>query len=107
MKYESVDEYRKIRPINQHQSFVINRWWLHPDIFGFDFWKNDIEKMLTVMPEDSIIALRSKEYMKGILYSIAKIPPDKNKIKTLHYFLDQLDQRRNTNWKKTFPHLDI
>jgi organic radical activating enzyme len=104
---EVINEYRKIRPINQHQSFVINRWWLHPDVFGFDFWKNDIEKMLTVMPEDSIIALRAKEYMKGILYSIAKIPPDKNKIKTLHYFLDQLDQRRNTNWKKTFPHLDI
>jgi organic radical activating enzyme len=104
---EYINTFRKIRPINQHQSFVNNRWWMHPDIFGFDFWKEAVENTLKVMPEDSPMNIRSKKYMEGKLYSIPKNLPDKNKIKTLHYFLDQLDKRRNTNWRNVFPHLNI
>lgn len=104
---EYVNYHRKNRTINQHQSFVVERWWMHPEIFGYDFWKESIDNTLKAMPEDSVQNIRSKKYMIGKLNSLPKIKPDIEKIKNLKYFLNQLDQRRGTNWKKVFPHLDI
>lgn len=104
---EYINSFKHIRKINQHQSFVTNRWFMHPNIYGYDFWDNAIKNTLESMPEITEQDIRSKNYMRGKLNSIPRIDPDLNKIKTLKYFLDQLDQRRNTDWRKIFPHLDI
>ena len=104
---EVVNRYRKIRTINQHQSFITNRWWMHPDVYGYDFWKKDIENTLRVMPEESAMDIRSKKYMESKFNSLPRRKPDLEKIKTLKHFLNQLDERRNTNWREVFPHLDI
>tara|TARA_R110000868_G_scaffold292230_2_gene552706 strand:- start:298 stop:1566 length:1269 start_codon:yes stop_codon:yes gene_type:complete len=104
---EVINKYRKTRPINQHLGFITNRWWMHPSVYGYDFWKESIENTLKIMPNISAMDIRSKNYMEGALNSLPRIKPDLEKIKTLKHFLDQMDHRRNTNWRKTFPHLDI
>ena len=45
--------------------------------------------------------------MSGLLKSIPDKDPDYEQISMLKFFLDQLDQRRNTNWRRIFPYLDI
>lgn len=102
-----INNYRKIRTINQHFSFVHNRQWLHPEVYGYDFWSNDIKNILDEMPEDTKRDSISKKYMSGILKSIPHTEPNQEQILELKNFLDQIDKRRNTNWKKIFPYLDI
>lgn len=102
-----INGYRKIRTINQHLGFVLARPWMHPKIYGYKFWSNDIDKILNEMTEDSKQNIISKKYMAGLLKSIPDQDPDYTQINMLKFFLDQLDQRRNTNWRKIFPYLDI
>jgi hypothetical protein len=47
----------------------------------------------------------SMEYLKGIFNEIETSPAIPEKIIRLKEELDQLDSRRNTNWKDTFPWL--
>jgi hypothetical protein len=47
----------------------------------------------------------SLEYLKGIFNEIETSPAIPEKIIRLKEELDQLDSRRNTNWKETFPWL--
>ena len=58
------------------------------------------------MPVDFERDLISKKYMEG---SFAQIPinSDEKQIKNLKNFLDQIDKRRNTNWREIYPYLDI
>jgi len=104
---KKINHYRKIRTINQHMGFVHGRSWMHPKIYGYKFWSNDINKLLDEMPDDNKRNIITKKYMIGILKSIPDTVPDDKQISMLKYFLDQMDKRRNTNWRKIFPYLDI
>jgi len=101
-----LNSYRKNRTINQEIGFVTGRPFMLPDIYGKDFWRSDIEKILSIMPEDNENNRRAKIYMAGCLNSLPK-KPNLILIKELKHFLDQLDARRNTNWREVFPYLDI
>ena len=101
-----LQKYRKVRTINQEITFVDGREWMHPKIYGKDFWKNDIKNILEIMPEDNESNRNAKKYMAGCLNSL----PDKqnvNLIRDLKHFLDQLDARRNTDWRSVYTYLDI
>ena len=101
-----LNNHRKTRRINQELGLVQFRPHMHPGIYGRDFWKKDFEKILELMSEDNESNKTSKEYMKGIFLSL---PTSSNKksILELKHYLDQLDQRRKTNWRKIYPYLDI
>ena len=101
-----INGYRKKRTINQHMSFVTGRPWMHPKIYGYEFWSNDIDNLLATLPEDSKRNIISKKYMTGMLKSIPNTVPDNKQISMLKFFLDELDKRNNTNWRKIFPYLD-
>lgn len=103
---EIINNFRKIRTINQEITFVDGREWMHPKIYGKNFWQQDIQKILDAMPEDNVSNQQSKKYMAGCLNSLP-IQPNSQLIIELKHFLDQLDARRNTNWRKVFPYLDI
>jgi organic radical activating enzyme len=104
---EVINNYRRKRPINHHITFVTGREWLHPKIYGKDFWQNDIVKILEIMPTDNQRNIISKKFMSGLLNSLPNRDPDYEQIKNLKFFLDQLDKRRNTDWRKIFSYLDI
>lgn len=101
-----LNSYRKQRPINQEITFVVGRPFMLPDVFGKKFWKNDIEAILDSMPENNENNIRSKKYMAGCLNSLPEKSNNKL-IAELKFFLDQIDKRRNTNWRQIYPYLDI
>lgn len=104
---EIIKKYRKINAkIEGHITMVIRRPWMHPNVFGKEFWKNDIKCVLDSMPTDCERDFISKKYMEGTFRQIP-VDPDIKQIKNLKNFLDQIDKRRNTNWREIYPYLDI
>ena len=104
---EVVIKYRKINPkIAMHFGLVLERPWMHPNIFGKKFWSDDIQNIRNIIPTDSERDIIAKKYMEGI-FNHLPIEPDRKQIENLKNFLNQLDKRRNTNWRKVYPYLDI
>jgi len=104
---EIIKKYRKIKPkIALRFGLVGTRPWMHPNIFGKNFWEEDLKKILKELPIDDERDLIAKKYIEGIFKQIPE-EPNTEQIKKLKFFLDQLDQRRNTNWRSVYPYLDI
>ena len=78
---------------------------LRPDIFAENFFEKDFEKIISLFPENNEYQKQSKEHMIGIAKQIASTPRDGEKIETLKIYLDEIDRRRNTNWREIFPWL--
>lgn len=93
------------RDIHQHFSRVVHRPELLPNYFGSDFYKQDFERILELMPEETNQQRTTKSYMIGIKKEIEGYNRDDTRIEQLSVYLDEIDRRRNLNWKKTFPWL--
>ena len=104
---KKINELRKIKAIGHEFSLVNGRTWMHPKHFGQDFWTNDFENILSIMPEDTERNKLAKSCMLGVYKSLPKQSPFREQIEILKWFLNELDKRRGTNWKTVFPYLDI
>jgi hypothetical protein len=110
----------KINEWNQGQNKVSGRWKsekiLHsfntspvndniynfgPDVFGQDF-----KRVLELMPNETEIQRGHLKSMQGIADALANSPLNVPGIEKLKKYLDELDFRRNTNWRDHFPWLD-
>jgi len=78
---------------------------LHPKIFGTGFFDNDFENILQSMPSELEEQITARKYMQGIQKEINLHARDQEKINQLGIFLDEIDRRRNLDWKQTFPWL--
>jgi len=101
-----IQSQRKNRKINHHGGEVVGNLQeiLHPKIYGQKFWKDDFEKIIKKMSNDVNDSM--SKIMQGVYKALPDIP-NKNSIKNMKLYLDMLDERRNTNWRKVFPYLDI
>jgi hypothetical protein len=54
---------------------------------------------------DQLEAVQRMQGMEKLLQSITT--HNYQEIKKLHVYLDELDRRRNTDWRSIFPYLDI
>ena len=98
-----VNCHRKNRPIQHYGGELIGKELLHPKIYGKKFWKEDFRQIFSMMDtNDPMLPI-----MKGIFESLPDVDPDASMVKKLKNYLDILDIRRNTNWRTTFPYLDI
>ena len=79
--------------------------FLHPGIFGPEFFEKDFERILEKMPDTNDQYQQSKKYMIGITKQIDSCVRDNEKIKKMITYLDEIDRRRKLDWKKTFPWL--
>ena len=105
---KKVKEYRKVnKKISLRAGCVTQPDVLHPGTFGRDLWNLDLEKILSVWPQDDDTDKSQMLEFKSIFDSIENKDPDKKQVKLFKHFLDQLDERRNTNWREVFPYLDI
>jgi len=104
---EVVNRYKKINSkITTYFSMVTGRPWMHPNAFGKKFWQEDLKNILNIMHVDNERDLIMKKYMEGSFNQIP-IDADRKQIETLKFYLDNLDKRRNTNWRRVYPYLDI
>lgn len=103
---EFISQVRMDRPVGHYFSTTVHTHeFLHPKIFGQNFFDQDFEKILSCMPRESQEQQQAYEYMKGLQSEINTHVRDQEKINQLSVFLDEIDRRRNLNWKKTFPWL--
>ena len=102
-----VNEKRKIRRIGQYFAQDIGtRNFLHPMAQGGEFWREDMLKLINEI-EDYDGRSLFKNHLIGIWKSFEKTKPNKKLINKMKFYLDELDRRRNTNWRKIYPYLDI
>ena len=105
---EKVKEYRQYnKKISLYFGAVGGVPQLHPDVFGSKFWSPYLKKIQDCWPDDLETDKTQKSYMEGVFHSIKNEDPHPQKFLYFKHYLEQLDKRRNTNWRETFPHLNI
>jgi organic radical activating enzyme len=79
--------------------------YLMPHILGNKTFKDDFEKIISLMPTVTQQDKLTVSYMEGIKNQICSAEPNPVEKRKLKIFLDEKDRRRGTNWKNTFPWL--
>lgn len=102
---EYLNQQRACREIGHHLISVTEPTYLNPDIFGPGMFDSYFEDILAIMPEETWQQQQIKQYMHGVQMQIANAPRQHNELVKLRTYLDELDRRRNTNWRSTFPWL--
>jgi hypothetical protein len=100
-----VNPLRQDRVIHHAFGLVDGRPHLHPRIFGPGFFDQDFDRILsqmTLYPYPDQIRL---DYMKGLIKSINAGPVNLVEQQNLRCYLDEIDRRRNLDWKIVFPWL--
>lgn len=98
---EYVNNHRQHRSVGHYFSLpVLTYNFLCPDIFGPGYFDSEFEKILELMPDD-----QQREYMQGIQKKLSKSTRDPLAIEKLVVFLEEIDRRRNLNWRQAFPWL--
>jgi organic radical activating enzyme len=118
------DLLEKINQWNQHQEDVSDGWRttsnkiLHSFnttgdenidnvyIFGGEIFQQDFDRILNLMPDETDVQRGQKQMMAGIVNRSKKCSSNLKKIQQLKNYLTELDARRKTNWKQTFPWLE-
>ena len=100
---EYVNTQRKVRDIGHHLILCGEPTYMNPTIFGPKLYDKWFDKILGIMPEDTWQQKEIKQYMNGVRLEIQAAKSDPKEIKKLRLYLDEIDRRRNTNWRQTFP----
>jgi organic radical activating enzyme len=101
---EKIQTWNQTRRVYHYQNSVNGPSYMFIDMFG-DVFVKDFEKALLLKLDSTPEEQASKQYLKGIASQSASRGPNIPEITRLFNFLNQMDQRRRTNWKQTFPWL--
>jgi hypothetical protein len=118
------DLLEKINQWNQHQEDVSDGWRTtsnkilhncnttgdnHIDdiyMFGGEIFQQDFDRILNLMPDETDVQQGQKQMMAGIANRSKKCSSNLDQIQRLKNYLTELDKRRKTNWRQTFPWLE-
>ena len=101
---EKINLWNQTRPVWHYQNSVNSPDYMFIDMFG-DIFGKDFERALNLKPNNTAEQQASRKYLAGIAQQSASREPDVGKITKLFNFLNQMDQRRGTDWSWTFPWL--
>jgi hypothetical protein len=101
---EKIQVWNQARTVHHYQNSVNSPGYMFIDIFG-DIFSADFERALALKPEHTPEQQSSKQYLAGIARQAASRSPNVPQIKKLYQVLNELDHRRNTDWRITFPWL--
>ena len=101
---QKIAHWNQTRTVYHYQNSVNGPDFMFIDIFG-NIFEKDFEQALALKPEQTPEQVASKRYLAGIARQSASCSPNIPMIKKLYDFLNQLDQRRSTEWRATFPWL--
>jgi organic radical activating enzyme len=79
--------------------------YMSPYILGSDEFADDFKKILDLLEIDTWRGSQAKKYMQGIIAVVQNSMYNKEETLKLLTFLDEIDHRRNTNWRELFPWL--
>jgi organic radical activating enzyme len=102
-----INALRKNREIGHYMSTTVMTYeFLNPRVFGKDFFKNDFDAIIKLMPDDTWQQTEAKTYISGIKSYLDTCDRNQAEIDKLVVYLTELDRRRNTDWRTTFPWLE-
>jgi len=102
---EYINQHRSGRKVGHHVTISINPTYMNPDIFGPGYFDKAFARIFAVMPEDDWQQKEAKKYMMGIQMRFSNSKKNPSELIKLRTYLDELDRRRNQNWRTTFPWL--
>jgi organic radical activating enzyme len=103
-----MNRYNHSKHIGHYFQFLTGMHWMHPENFKYDFWSKDFDKILSIMPTDTENQREAIPRMIGMQKQLQQVCNHNLKeIGDLHVYLDELDRRRGTDWRKIFPYIDI
>lgn len=79
----------------------------HPDMFGSEFFKNELQQLLEEFPVCTEWDYEARLRLDGVCKLMSAAKPDPLRLTKLHATLDMIDHRRGTNWKELFPHISL
>lgn len=99
-----INEWNRTRPVSHYFNSVNGPSYLMIDILG-DIFRDDFDRALNLMPEDTEHQIHVKKYLAGIAKQSVSRGTNPTEILKLRTFLDEMDRRRSTQWKVIFPEL--
>lgn len=102
---EKINQWNLIRPVYWYGNSVNGPEYMFIDQFG-PIFEEDFTRAIDLMPDDLPERQSVKNYLIGIRDQMRNSKPNKTKIRKLRTFLNTLDQRRNTKWKRIYPWLE-
>ena len=105
---DEIDSWNKHRPLNRSivHSFNIDDGMTDPHMCGGDMFKETLDVCNQKMKVRSVRDISIKKHWEAIAESILQSKPDNVKVSQLKEYLTELDNRRSTDWKSTFPWLE-
>ena len=104
---EHINQYRTHKNIGHYFSTaVMTHNCLSPAIFGPEFFDQDIENILQKMPNNSWQEQQARANMQALQLQLRSSTRSSELIQQLIVLLDEIDRRRNLNWRLTFPWLE-
>lgn len=100
-----IKEWNKIRKIYTQYMTVVDPFYMNPDIFGGELFKKDLEDIIDNLPNDNEFDREISNYFMGISKQIVSSSQNIKQIENLKIFLEEIDRRRNTDYKIYFPWL--
>jgi hypothetical protein len=102
---EKINEWNMLRPVYWYGNSVNSPDdCLFIDMFGSVF-EDDFNRAIELMPDQLPEHFSVKRYLEGIRDQSKNNVPDLTKIKKLYIMLEQMDERRSTNWRTIYPWL--
>jgi hypothetical protein len=103
-----INKYNKHRHIGHYFQFLTGLEYQHPNVFAYDFWADDFDRIFKAMPTDTNEQREAIPRMVGMKRQLQQNKQHNYiRIGQLHTYLDELDRRRSTNWRSVFSYLDI
>ena len=106
---KKVNQYNTNKHIGHYFQFYTGpQMFQHPDIFSYDMWEEDFDKIFNEMKKGSYNYDEAILRMSGLQKQLQQVKHNNyDAIKKLHVYLDELDRRRGTDWRTLFPYLMV
>lgn len=97
-----INQHRQKRDIGHYFSLPVFTYdFLSPEIFGPEYFDKEFVEILQYIPPG-----QQRDYMQGIHKKLQSAVRNPEAIQQLIVFLDEIDRRRNLNWRQVFPWLE-
>ena len=103
---DKINQWKKSRKLDHYFQTVFKPEYHNPDIFGGEFWRDDLDRAVNLMPTGTWQEDNAKTCLQGIQAQILNACKQPEKIVQLTTHLDELDRRRGTDWRKLFAYLE-
>ena len=106
---KKINQYSQKKHIGHYFEFCTNPERIqHPENYSYDFWESDFDRIFKAMSSETVHQQEVIPRMQGLQKQLQQTTQhNRQQIDQLKIYLDEIDRRRNTNWRDLFSYLDI